>query len=103
MKNAFDNILLIYNGLLAVEAAGQQIAQLTDGNLVGEMSYVNEGVASATVRAIRPTRYLLWPKAELRQLLKRNPNMRYVMEQVFTGDLVRKLTPRHRAETWHSG
>ncbi|MGI8917766.1 MAG: cyclic nucleotide-binding domain-containing protein [Pyrinomonadaceae bacterium] len=101
-KQRLDNILLIYNGLLAVEAAGQQIAQLTDGNLIGEMSFVKEGVASATVRVIRPTRYISWPKAELRHLLKRNPNMRYSMEQVFTGDLVRKLTPRFRADTWQS-
>jgi CheY-like chemotaxis protein len=38
----------------------------------------------------------------VRDLLKRNPNMRYAMEQVFTGDLVRKLRPRHQADTWHS-
>jgi len=102
-KQPIDNILLIYNGLADVEAAGKQIAQLRDGNLVGEMSFVNDGIASATVRVVRPTRYLSWPKAELRRLLRRNPNMRYSMEQVFTGDLVKKLKPRHEAETWHNG
>lgn len=95
-----ENVLLIYNGLLTVESNGRQIAQLKDGNLVGEMSFVNEGIANATVRAVRPTRYLSWPKVELRHLLRRNPNMGYAMEQVFTGDLVKKLTPRHQAETW---
>ncbi len=97
-----DDIILIYNGLAAVEANGQQIAQLKDGNLVGEMSFVKDGVASATVRVIRPTRYLSWAKAELRHLLRRNPSMQHAMEQVFTGDLVKKLTPRHHAETWHN-
>lgn len=102
-KQRLDNVVLIFNGLLAVEAAGKQIAQLTDGNMIGEMSFVNEGVASASVRVIEPTRYLSWPKAELRHLLKRNPNMRFAMEHVFNADLVRKLTPRHEAQTWHNG
>jgi hypothetical protein len=102
-KQSIDDIMLIYNGLLTVESNGKQIAQLKDGNLVGEMSYVNDGIANATVRAIRPTRYLSWPKADLRHLLRRNPNMGHAMEQVFTSDLVRKLKPSHEATTWRTG
>jgi len=97
-----DNILLIYNGMVNVESGGEQIAQLQDGSLVGEMSYANDGLASATVRVVRPTRYMSWPKAELRHLLRRNPNMKYAMEKVFTDDLVKKLTPRSLKETWTS-
>jgi hypothetical protein len=97
-----ENVLLIYNGLAMVEANGQEVAQLKDGSLVGEMSFVSEGVASATVRVIQPTRYLSWPKADLRHMLRRNPSMSYAMEKVFTADLVKKLTPRNQQETWQS-
>lgn len=99
-KQKLDNIILIYNGLASVETSGVQIAQLTDGNLIGEMSYANDGVASATVRAVKPTRYLSWPKKELRELLNRNPNMKYAMEKVFTDDLIKKLTPKNQRKTW---
>ena len=97
-----DNVLLIYNGLAMVEANGQEVAQLKDGNLVGEMSFVSDGVASATVRVVQPTRYLAWPKPDLRHMLRRNPSMSYAMEKVFTADLVKKLTPRNLRDTWQS-
>ena len=97
-----DNVLLIYNGLASVESNGEEVAQLKDGTLVGEMSFVNDGVASATVRVIEPTRYLSWPKNDLRQMLRRNPSMGHAMEKVFTSDLVKKLTPRNQQETWQS-
>lgn len=95
-----DRVILIYNGMVNVEARGQQIAQLKDGSLVGEMSYASDGMATATVRVIRPTRYLSWNKAELRHMLTRNPNMKYAMERVFTNDLVKKLTPKSQRDTW---
>jgi len=99
-KQKLDNVILIFNGLVNVEAGGEQVAQLKDGSLVGEMSYSTDGVATATVRVIRPTRYLSWNKSDLRHLLRRNPNMKYAMEKVFTNDLVKKLTPRSLKETW---
>ena len=68
-KQQLDNVILIYNGVVSVESGGQEIAQLRDGSLVGEMSFVNDGVANATVRGIRPTRYLTWLRVELRHLL----------------------------------
>jgi len=56
------------------------------------MSYVQGGYATATVRVLRPTRYLSWPRKELRRLLKRNPAMDLAMQTVFSMDLTRKLT-----------
>lgn len=97
-QKTLDRVMLIYNGLVSVEAGGEEIAQLRDGSWVGEMSLVRDGVASATVRAIRPTRYLSWAKADIRHLMRRNPNMKYAMESVLTADLVKKLTPPSQQE-----
>ncbi len=47
--------------------------------------------ATATVRATRPTRCLVWPAGELRRLLTRNPTMDVAMSTVFSLDLAKKL------------
>jgi Popeye-like protein len=90
-QKSLDEVMLIYNGLVQVEAGGQTLAQLKDGSFIGEMSFLSGGTASATVRAIEPTRYLSWSKEDLRQLLNRNPSMRFAMQTVLSTDLTRKL------------
>ncbi len=99
-EKTLEQVVLIYNGLLSVEVDGKEIAQLRDGSWVGEISLIKEGVATATVRAIKPTRYLSWAKVDLRHLLKRNPNMKYALETVLNADLVKKLAPPSHNESW---
>jgi hypothetical protein len=89
---ALEDLKLIYNGEVAIERDGAEVARSRDGTLVGEMSYVQGGNATATVRVLKPTRYLSWPRKELRRLLKRNPAMDLAMQTVFSMDLTRKLT-----------
>ncbi len=86
-----DSLKLIYNGEVVIEKGGAEIARSRDGTLIGEMSFIQGGVASATVKAAGPTRYLAWPKEELRKLLKRNPTMNVAMNSVFSVDLTKKL------------
>lgn len=89
-----ENIMLIYNGLVSVERKGESVAQLKDGSFIGEISFMMGGEASATVRALEPTRYVAWPKERIRRLLNRNPSMRFAMQAVFSTDLSRKLLRR---------
>jgi len=89
-----DDVMLIYNGLVSVESDGQTLAQLKDGSFIGEMSFITGGAATATVRAVEPTRYLSWSKAELSRLLNRNPSMRFAMQTVLSTDLTKKLMHR---------
>lgn len=85
------DLTLIYNGEVVIEKNGAEVARSRDGTLVGEMSFIQGGAATATVRAARETRLLIWPKKELQKLLKRNPTMDVAMNSVFTSDLARKL------------
>jgi hypothetical protein len=85
------DLTLIYNGEVVIEKNGAEVARSRDGTLVGEMSFLQGGAATATVRAARDTRLLIWPKQELQKLLKRNPTMDIAMNSVFTSDLTRKL------------
>ena len=93
-QKPLDSVMLIYNGLVSVEAKDQVLAELKDGSFIGEMSYITGGEATATVRAIKPTRYLSWSKEDLRNLLHRNPAMKFAMQSVFSTDLTNKLMRR---------
>lgn len=89
-----DEVMMIYNGRLAVEKGGKEFAELLDGNFIGEVSFISGGAATATVRAVEPTRYLAWSRKEIDGLLKRNPSMRLAMHALLNSDLSRKLARR---------
>lgn len=92
-----EDLKLIFNGEVAVERQGQEVGRAKDGTFIGEMSYIHGGDATATVRTVRPTRYLSWPQEELRKLLKRNPAMDVAMGTVFHMDLIQKLAAQTTA------
>jgi CRP-like cAMP-binding protein len=98
-KQQLDSVMLIYNGLAAVETNGEEVAKLKDGNFIGELSFITGGAASATVRALMPTRYVSWPKESISQLLNRNPSMRFAMQSILSTDLSKKLM--HRQPSFH--
>jgi hypothetical protein len=98
-EKPIDSIMLIYNGLVSVIDEGKEVATLRDGNFIGEMSFITGGAASATVKALRPTRYISWPKDATNQLLNRNPSMRFAMQALLSTDLSKKLS--HRAPSFH--
>lgn len=95
-----ESVMLIYNGIVGVEKDGQEVAKLKDGNFIGELTYITGGAATATVKALQPTRYIAWPKDAMRQLLNRNPSMRFAMQAVLSTDLSKKLM--HRAPSFHT-
>jgi hypothetical protein len=98
-QKPIDSVMLIYNGLVGVESKGKEVAKLKDGNFIGEVSFITGGAATATVRALMPTRYVAWPKEAISQLLNRNPSMRFAMQAMLSTDLSKKLM--HRAPSFH--
>jgi uncharacterized Zn-binding protein involved in type VI secretion len=98
-QQPLDAMMLIYNGSLAVETNGKEVARLQDGNFIGEVSFITGGTASATVRALTPTRYIAWPKTAVSALLNRNPGMRVAMQSLLSTDLSKKLM--RRAPSFH--
>ena len=89
---AVDGLRLLFSGEVSVARDGNEIGRARDGALIGEMSFIQGGDASATVTAAVPCRYVFWPKEALRGLLRRNPNIDVAMKHVFSLDLTRKLT-----------
>lgn len=94
-----ESVMLIYNGIVGVEKDGKEVARLKDGNFIGELTFITGGAATATVKALQSTRYIAWPKEAMRQLLNRNPSMRFAMQSLLSTDLSKKLM--HRAPSFH--
>ncbi len=83
---------LLYNGEVIVERDGAEVTRARDGAMIGEISFIQGGPATATVVAATPCRYVSWSGEELRKLLHRNPSMDMAMKHVFSLDMMRKLT-----------
>ncbi len=89
-----QDLKLISNGEVSILKDEVEVDRSRDGALIGEMSFISGGPATATVRCERDTRYLSWNKDDLRKLLRRNPTMDIAMTSVFSLDLTRKLAER---------
>jgi CRP-like cAMP-binding protein len=83
---------LLYNGEVVVERDGAEIVRARDGAMIGEISFIRGGAATATVSAAKPCRYVSWSGDELRKFLQRYPSMDVAMKHVFSVDLMCKLT-----------
>ena len=68
------DLILIYNGTIDVEVDDNKVAELRDGQFVGEMSFLTEKSATATCVVKHPTECLVWKQQEFKDLLKRNPS-----------------------------
>jgi len=88
---AVEGLFLLYNGEVSIKKAGVEIGRLKDGSMIGEISFIRGGYASATVTASCDSRYIHWSTTELKNLLMRNPSMDIGMKQVFSMDLTKKL------------
>jgi CRP-like cAMP-binding protein len=89
--SAVDALTLLFNREVAIERGGREVDRSRDGALIGEISFIQGGAATATVRVARPSRLVVWPKAKGQGLLRRNPTLDVAMQGVFSKDLTRKL------------
>ena len=74
-----DTLYLILDGIFAVEVDGEKVAEMGPGTLVGERSSLEDGVRTATLRAITPSRVAVIP-----------------VELVGEGELATLASDRHR-------
>ena len=83
-----DTLNLIYNGTVNVLVDNNSVAQLKDGQFVGEMSFLTEKPATATCRVVHDTECLVWKQPEFKDLLKRNPSLYYTIQSLLSNQLV---------------
>ena len=85
------DLYLIYNGTVDVAVDGEKIAELKDGEFVGEMSFLTEKVATATCIVKYEAQCLVWKQKEFKELLKRNPSLYFTIQSVLSSQVSDKL------------
>ena len=99
-----DELFIIADGLVEVIVRGQDaprvVVNLGSGQLIGEMSLVDQGRRSATLRAAQsPTRVYAIPYRDFRDLCEQNTRIGYRVMLNLAADLSFKLRQRH----WSGG
>ena len=84
-------LILIYNGTIDVEVDGNKVAELRDGQFVGEMSFLTEKSATATCIVKHPTECLVWKQQEFKDLLKRNPSLYFTIQSLLSAQVSSNL------------
>jgi len=85
------DLYLIYNGTVDVVVDNEKIAELKDGEFVGEMSFLTEKVATATCKVKYDAQCLVWKQREFKELLKRNPSLYFTIQSVLSAQVSDKL------------
>ena len=89
------DLYLIYNGTVDVAVDGGWVAQLKDGQFVGEMSFLTEKVATASCIVKYESQCLVWKQKEFKNLLKRNPSLYFTIQSVLSAQVSDALVTKN--------
>ncbi len=90
-NQSMSNLMMIYNGLVDIIVKDKKVNELKDGQFVGEMSFLTNLPASATVKAVLPTEYVCWEQAKLKELVGRNPSLIYSLQAAMGAQITEAL------------
>ena len=83
--------MLIYNGTVDVAVDEKKVAELRDGQFVGEMSFLTEKPATATCIVKHDSECLVWKQNEFKELLKRNPSLYFSIQSLLSAQVSSNL------------
>jgi hypothetical protein len=81
---AVPDLNLIYNGTVNVTVDRVKVAELKDGQFVGEMSFLTEKPATATCVVQHDSEVLVWKQEQFKELLKRNPSLYFTIQSLLS-------------------
>ncbi len=86
------DLILIYNGTVDVLLVNDnKVAELKDGQFVGEMSFLTEKPATATCKVEHNAECLVWPQQDFKDLLKRNPSLYFTIQSLLSEQVSNNL------------
>lgn len=85
-----DRLFFIHEGNVRIVKSGQE-TPANAGIFIGEVAFLTQKPATATVIAEPGAEYLEWDCATLRKLMKKRPKFRVALSAQFNSDLVRKV------------
>ncbi len=74
---------------------GQKESDIPPGCFVGEVSFILQGDASATVTVSSGAKYMRWERYKLQVLLNKNPDLRQSFEALIGRDMAAKVAGSH--------
>ena len=89
------DLILIYNGTVDVVVDKKKVAELKDGQVVGEMSFLTGKDATATCIVKQDTECLVWKQPEFKSLLQRNPSLYYTIQSLLSSQISDAVTKRN--------
>ena len=87
-EHLVPDLILIYNGTVDVAVDGEKVAELKEGQFVGEMSFLTEKSATADCLVKHDSECLVWKQKEFKELLKRNPSLYYSIQSLLSNQLI---------------
>lgn len=82
---------LIFSGLAKVNMGNGKFVDITEGQFIGEMSYISGNLASTTVMIAEKTLLVEWPQTQLKALVSQNSLIGNCIQAHFNRDLIKKL------------
>jgi hypothetical protein len=90
-----ETLFFICAGHLKVIIAGREVAHLEKGNFVGEIAFLTEKPATATVVAEDSVRALVFERGELNQFFRNEAEVAGLIYQLLGRELAQKLRARN--------
>ena len=85
-----DHLFLVSAGTMLLKR-GDKTVKLGAGNFVGEISFLIEGPATATVIAQPGATFVRWHRKDLTDVMDRSPRLANAISSLFNKDIARKL------------
>ena len=85
-----NRLILIAEGEAVVLLGGGIVARLHSGDFVGEIAFLTEEQATASVVVVRDLRCVVWASADLKKTLKRHPSLLNTLHAAIGRDMAGK-------------
>lgn len=90
-NEALEKLYFICDGRVSVMISGRAVSQLEEGNFVGEVAFLTERPATATVVAETPLRALAFDRDTLNQFFKNETEVAGLIYQLIGRELAHKI------------
>jgi len=86
-----ENLFLVLQGNPIISRESKELATLSRGSFIAEMSLVTEEPATADVVFNQEVKCMLWNQEQIRHLKKSNPDFWIKLHDVLSSDLIQKM------------
>lgn len=94
-----EKLWYLVEGTMRVERFGQPAVDIHQSGFVGEIAWLTQGAATATVTAREGAQLLSWPTKSLRRATRRSARLELALDSLIAQDLARKLSTSHPIDT----